>query len=570
MKWFSFPRLFQRENGKKTPSRPEGAAEARQAKKPDETNARRGKLPPPDRGLGPITHCDLARLSSLTLPFEGDSFFRMRPPFSREAAELSLELAQMTYTLDLEPWEQAGWNDFSIQIDNSLKSGISRSDAASGEAMRRIVDAWKLGAAKAALNARNPVSQVLSALRQRERSDTIKAVCMAHPGDNGQTVVAIGFMGTGKRMYDWISNLRFSTEEGFHRGFYQLCTFFEESVEQIVFPATAARLGLEKLTLGDILSDMRSLRSPYRLWMAGHSQGGAVMQVFASRLIHQWGVQPQNMVGYGFASPTAATGRLLYDPAGYPLYHLLNSDDLVPRMGGLLHLGLGMEYPADNALREAAYGLDSLGINEEAYRRLTPYRDAMQDTGSVLTILYAFLAALREHMEESEPGRRLEQQRLLSWIGRALSFAGEKASDGLDWALLRIREGYEDLMQASLPTQRIHSLIDEFRTLFREVPLRRILSAIAAHGEPPHHIMREKQPGAYAWIVANGLNRLRPFVWTMQPGQPPRRSYADGRNETGAVWNECPVRISRRPVRHGDPRGILRHSYSALRRKNRA
>lgn len=568
MKWFSFPRFLRRGNGKKAPSQPEKAVET--AHQPEDENARSEKLPAPEKGRGPITHCDLASLSSLTLPFESDPFFRLRPPFTKEAAELSMELAQMTYTLELEPWEQAGWNDFSIQIDNSLKSGISHSDAASGEAMRRIVDAWKLGAAKAALNAQNPVSQVLSALRQRERSDTIKAVCMAHPGENGQTVIAIGFMGTGKRMYDWISNLRFSTEEGFHRGFYQLCTFFEESVDRIVFPATAARQGLEKLTLGDILSDMRSLRSPYRLWMAGHSQGGAVMQIFTNRLIQHWGVQPQNIVGYGFASPTVATGRLLYDPASYPLYHLLNSDDLVPRMGGLLHLGLCMEYPADDALRTAAYGLDSLGINEEAYLRLAPYRDAMQDTGSVLTILYAFLAALREHMEESEPGKRLEQQRLLSWLGKAMSFAGEKASDGLDWALQRIREGYEDLMQASLPTRKIHTLIGEFRVLFREIPLRRILSAIAELGEPPHHIMREKQPGAYAWIVENGLDKLRPFIWTTQSGQLPRRSYAEGKVKAVAVWNEYPVRVSRRhrrPARRAEFRGVLRRSYSALRRR---
>ena len=151
-----------------------------------------------------------------------------------------------------------------------------------------------------------------------------------------------------------------------------------------------------------------------------------------------------------------------------------------------------------------------------------------------------------------------------------MSFAGEKASDGLDWALQRIREGYEDLMQASLPTRKIHTLIGEFRVLFREIPLRRILSAIAELGEPPHHIMREKQPGAYAWIVENGLDKLRPFIWTTQSGQLPRRSYAEGKVKAVAVWNEYPVRVSRRhrrPARRMEPRGILRRSYSALRRR---
>ena len=83
-------------------------------------------------------------------------------------------------------------------------------------------------------------------------------------------------------------------------------------------------------------------------------------------------------------------------------------------------------------------------------------------------------------------------------------------------------------------------------------------------------LVREKQPGAYAWIVTNGLDKLRPFVWTMQSGRMPCRCYADGDNETSAVRNEYPVRISRRrrPVRHGEPCGVLRCSYSALRRKN--
>ena len=118
MKWFSFPRFLRRGNGKKAPSQPEKAVET--AHQPEDENARSEKLPAPEKDRGPITHCDLASLSSLTLPFESDPFFRLRPPFTKEAAELSMELAQMTYTLELEPWEQAGWNDFSIQIDNSL------------------------------------------------------------------------------------------------------------------------------------------------------------------------------------------------------------------------------------------------------------------------------------------------------------------------------------------------------------------------------------------------------------------------------------------------------------------
>ena len=59
-----------------------GAADA-----PDETDAS-----PRSAGLGPITGRDLSDLGSLVKPFVRDPFNRLRPPFSRGAAELSLEL----------------------------------------------------------------------------------------------------------------------------------------------------------------------------------------------------------------------------------------------------------------------------------------------------------------------------------------------------------------------------------------------------------------------------------------------------------------------------------------------
>lgn len=81
--------------------------QAGMADAPDETDAS-----PRSAGLGPITGRDLSDLGSLVKPFVRDPFNRLRPPFSREAAELSLELASMAYTLDLEPWTEAGGTIF--------------------------------------------------------------------------------------------------------------------------------------------------------------------------------------------------------------------------------------------------------------------------------------------------------------------------------------------------------------------------------------------------------------------------------------------------------------------------
>ena len=46
----------------------------------------------------------------------------------------------------------------------------------------------------------------------------------------------------------------------------------------------ARELGVEKWTLGNILEEATHQKSRFTLWITGHSQGGAVMQVLS--LIH--------------------------------------------------------------------------------------------------------------------------------------------------------------------------------------------------------------------------------------------------------------------------------------------
>ena len=506
-------------------------------------------------GLGPITGRDLSGLDSLVRPFVRDPFNRLRPPFSREAAELSLELASMAYTLDLEPWAEAGWNDFSIQIDDALQSGLTHGTSADGERMRALINTLKVRRAKAALRERNPVSQVMSALRQRERSDTIKAVCMMHPLPEGRFLLAIGFMGTGKRFYDWISNFRFTTEEGFHKGFYQLCTYFEEGAESIVFPATAQALGLEKLTLGEVLSEMKSLSSRFRLWMAGHSQGGAVMQVFCHRLMNDWGVLAQNMTGYGFASPTVATGRLVHDPAAYPLYHILNSDDMVPRMGALLHLGLCLEYPADDDFRDRCYDLSPLPADVAARLALAPYQKAMVNTPSILLYSTAFLQCMAEEKGEEGLTNLLGRKWAIPAVDRMLQAAGGKAMDLLDRLVENAQNGHTALTGHPMDEQTLAALRDRMRPVVHAFAFRRLMGAVLAYCMPPHHLVHHGQDGAYAVIVKEGLDRLRPFIWLNGGETLPVKRYGRPTGALRAIKVE-PSRHAARVAPAGRRRGM--------------
>lgn len=483
------------------------------------------KRPDAPSACGPVTGCDLSAVDALVRPFAQDAFFRLRPPFSKEAAQLSIELADMAYSLELSPWKHAGWNDFSILIDDSLQSGLTHWE--SGDALTSVVNRIKLLRAKAALKEPSPVSRVLSALRQKDKSDTVKAVCMMHALEGGKWLLAIGFMGTGKRFYDWFSNFRFTPEEGFHKGFSQLCESFEMHVEDIVFPSVAEAMGLEKLTLGNVLADMRSLSSPFRLWMAGHSQGGAVMQVFTHRLMTDWGVLPQNIVGYGFASPTVATGKFVYDPAAYPLYHIQNADDVVTKLGALLHLGLCMEYEPDDVFRTAVYPAPSVQ-EAELLSELSFFTEGVTDTATAILHMVALIECLAQ-----EKGAEGLEELSDSWwaipaVDRAIGRAGNRAMEHLEKLLESSREGYTALTGKPADEGFIVRLRERLRPIVQKTSVRRLLSTLFNWAAAPHTLY-ENGGGAYAAILRNVMDELKPFIWIKVPRSLPIRRYGTHR-----------------------------------------
>ncbi len=495
---------------------------------------RRAKAAEPQPASAPrgsVTGVALDDVRALTRPLTRDPFDQLRPPLDQDALRLSAELANMTYSLELDDWVRAGWSDVSIQIDNHLESGVTVAESQSGAQMADTLNARKLARARYALREPNPIAKIFSALRQREGSDTIKAVTMLHPAGEGRYVVAIGFMGTGSRFYDWFSNLRFTTLEGFHKGFYQLSAHFEQRAERIFFPETARELGLDSLTLAQILEEMKSPDSRFTLWMAGHSQGGAVMQVFCHKLLTEWGVQPRHIVGYGFASPTVATARLARDPSAYPLYHVVNTDDVVPRMGAAMHLGVCLQYQANEPFRAAAYGWgddpEEAAMREDA-RALTV---TMNDTLSIMETLLAFLELIMEEKGEDGLNALMDRWWSIAPIDRALSFAGVKAQEGLKRLAGYTQVAYYSIVGRRMDPASVALHKERLRPFVQKYPLRKLLLAVKNVCYPPHSIMREHSArvGAYGYIARRGLTLLRPFVWVK--GETPEKRYADA-----AVW----------------------------------
>lgn len=328
--------------------------------------------------LGAYTGCDL-----------GDA----RPLLARETlayrpdtARLALELSAAAYDMRAEKWLDAGWQDISVQVDDKLYTGLN----AGGGLAERLGGDIALSRARARKERMNPVSQYLGLRRQRVSPDTCKALVMLRPLPGRRYVLCVAFMGTGKRLYDWSGNLLLTSENGVHAGFLALTRQFEGSAERVLFPRAARQMGLQRLTLGDALRALSRPDSPFSLFVAGHSQGAALTQLYISRRLLE-GALRQNVLGYGFASPCVRALDALPMEADAPVVNIINADDVIARLGGEAHLGLCRVMPACDALRALCQGEKAFS---EAYCDALWLLRAVRSTPDALALGIALTEAL--------------------------------------------------------------------------------------------------------------------------------------------------------------------------------
>ena len=490
----------------------------------------------------------LGNVTPLTVRWVSDPWGKLRPPLSVEAVQMSASLAAATYHMEVDPWLQAGWRDVTIQVDGALTDGVEASPG-EGSAMQRLAAAWKLHRVRQRIRQRNPLGQVMGAFRQREKSDTGKVLVMLHPTEDGRYVVAVSFMGTGERFYDWFSNFRMTSEGGVHKGFLQLTRQFEDNEEEISFPETAQELGLEKLTLRHVLEEARNPNSRFILWLVGHSQGGALMQVYAHHKIHEDGVLPGNLVGYGFASPSAMSGLAVNDPSAYPLYHVLNSDDVVPRMGAQVHLGVCLIYPTDDELRRRCYNWSWDRESVQRRQAVGAIIRRMTDTPACIEVAVAYLSALGSYTPEDildslgAWGTRLPLRRIIS-------AADARVDDLLRYACRHMTAAYLSICGEEMSTGRVAALQAEITALMEQLGVKRFTMTMKELMGQPHRIgehVEGAEMGAYPFIARYGVERLVPAIW--RSGRPPLLVRA-ARALTGeAAAQMQPALLNRRMIR---------------------
>ncbi len=458
-------------------------------------------------GTGRFTGCDLGSLMPLCMPWQ-ENCGLAQPVFSRDAALLSFELASSAYDMNIDAWREAGWRDFSFQVDNTLLTGQSV-NAAPGGGLSTVISDYFHYLARARLKRLNPISQLRGALRQREGSDTCKAVVMLRPlaDGAGRYMVAIGFMGTGRRIYDWFSNFRLNREEGMHAGFLQLTKEFEKNAGEICFPETAQELKLDKLTLSDILAECRRPGSRFRLWMAGHSQGGAIMQLYAYREIRR-GFLRQNMIGYGFASPSAVYARADCDLGSIPLLHILNADDVFPRMGAALHIGRCRVMYPDREMREAC---GQGAWQDELFRRVYRLLRSVTDSGGAFALVWAMLQALEDVPADSAMAALNALAGSLA-PEKLLGVLGSRREDILQALSRRAAQGYGMATEGREPPRETMNVLRRRMAalILRYGGARFAKAALSCLG------VSHKLNGSYRYIVMNRFDGLIQRLW-----QPP-------------------------------------------------
>ena len=457
---------------------------------------------------GRFTGCDLGDTTPLFMPWTDDEGLP-RPFFSCRAARISLELAATAYDLEVDSWREAGWRDFSYLVDDSLFTG-GAVNYHGGKGLGAAISEYFQRLALSRIRRQNPISQLRGALRQREGSDTCKALIMLHPASGGRYLVAIGFMGTGKRIYDWFSNFRMSEKEGVHAGFLQLTQQFESHCNAISFPETARELGKEKLTLSDILDECRRPGSRFRIWMAGHSQGGAVMQLAALRTI-QNGFLRQNLIGYGFASPSVIYENQQCDLSGIPLFHILNSDDVTPRLGAALHAGKCCIYAVGEEMQEKCYA--SMAGDSAFFMMLSLLREMRDNPRAML-----FMLGLLHALEELPDGESMEV--LTGVLGKMLPEKLLGALGGrFDQLLIRLSREMEKIYlrhtgEICIPSGQVDRMHSRVKEMIANFGPRTFVSAFLKALSLPHKLKgTEETMGAYQFIVREKGHELRQMIW---------------------------------------------------------
>lgn len=424
-----------------------------------------------------------------------------RHALTRETALLALEVAATAYLQDLSVWRRAGWMDF-ISLDYT--TGLPGSSAL--KSLRELQQRIPLEALPVQrLKSRTDNEGLGSSQEEAGEAEHGKSLMMTRTDGQGGMMVVIAFYGTGKRPRDWDSNFDCVPEEGLHRGFLELTRRFEKESSSAEFRETAAVLGLERLRLLDILEEARHQSSRFRLFLVGYSQGAALMQIWTARRIRE-GVLREHVQGYGFASPSVRFGSGSQEDRRLPLYHMINSDDLIPRVGAQIHLGHTLMYWAGIPLRRACYA----GRFEDAdFCQLLDSLAAVDSTLKAHLVSLVLVTGL-ENLSREESSAAFRKLAEGFYREAANSLTDDLTAFRLRFIRRRIQKNLRAIAPMAYGEGLEIALPDELKELVARLGPVGFASLLRKTLAYPHLLVREPGEGigAYQYIVTWGFDDL--------------------------------------------------------------
>lgn len=152
----------------------------------------------------------------------------------------------------------------------------------------------------------NKPSQLYKHLSKKNKNasimmSSVNATVATKKLDDGKTLIAVAFKGTdSSNINDDLSDMYKAVDKnGFHKGFMFNAKQFDKKADKIEFTIDS-----KKITLSQILDEMKKDDCPYKMLVTGHSLGAAVADIYSGYILKGEGINDNNIVTVTYGTPS--------------------------------------------------------------------------------------------------------------------------------------------------------------------------------------------------------------------------------------------------------------------------
>ena len=201
----------------------------------------------------------------------------------------------------------------------------------------------------------NAPSQLYRILSRKDKNasimmSSVNATVATKQLEGGKTLIAVAFKGTDmSNINDDLSDMYKAVDKnGFHKGFMFNAKQFDKKSDKIEFT-----IDNKKITLSQILNEMKKDNCPYKMLVTGHSLGAAVADIYSGYILKNEGINDNNIVTITYGTPKSCSADFKYK--GNNIINIINTDDLVPTIGAENHIGTCLYFTPSENFRKTNY-----------------------------------------------------------------------------------------------------------------------------------------------------------------------------------------------------------------------